>query len=469
MENALTELFMEHHRENQLVQRIARLVQQNKELSEELKKLQEEYNFLFLKNEENEQLIHHFHENKETPEKPRPVKFNMVTILFANIHSFSEIMPQLPDHNPQLIDQLDQLFIHFDEIISKYPIAKIKTIGDSYMCAGGIPDKNITNPVEIVLAAFEMLQCAESFFAGNGCKQNIHFAVHTGPVSAFTNGKVKVTYDIKGDTVNTVSRLESCGTPGKVLISVMTYELVKEFFDCEYYGKLPVKYTGLLDIYAVKGIKPELSIHGKGQKPSEDFRIKFSLIRFHDLQELILDMLEQQLPKDLYYHNLKHTVDVVTEVELIGLAEGLTDEQLLIVKTAALFHDAGHIHNYEHHEAEGARIAREILPAFHYSEKQIEEICKIIMATKIPPLPKNLLEEIICDADLDYLGRVDFIPVSNTLYEELKIRNKVGTLQEWNKQQLKFISGHQYFTRTAGRLREVNKQNQIERIRNLLN
>jgi class 3 adenylate cyclase len=219
----------------------------------------------------------------------------MVTILFANIHGFSEIVPELPDQHPHLIDQLDQLFIHYDEIITQYPIAKIKTIGDSYMCAGGIPDKNITNPVEVVLAAFEMLQCTETFFARNGCKQNIHFAVHTGPVSAYTNGKVKVTYDIKGDTVNTVSRLESCGTPGKVFISVMTYELVKEFFDCEYYGKLPVKYTGLLDIYAVQGIKPELSIHGKGLKPSEDFRIKFSLIRFHDLQEHILDILEQHL------------------------------------------------------------------------------------------------------------------------------------------------------------------------------
>jgi adenylate cyclase len=90
------------------------------------------------------------------------------------------------------------------------------------------------------------------------------------------------------------------------------------------------------------------------------------------------------------------------------------------------------------------------------------------MATKLPPDPKNQLESILCDADLDYLGRIDFIPVSNTLFEELKIRNKVGTLNDWNKLQISFISKHQYFTNTARKLREVNKQNQIDRIKKLI-
>jgi hypothetical protein len=113
-------------------------------------------------------------------------------------------------------------------------------------------------------------------------------------------------------------------------------------------------------------------------------------------------------------------------------------------------------------------LAKEFLPEYGYSETQIEEICKIIMATKLPPTPTNLLEKIICDADLDYLGRSDMIPVSNTLYKELKEQNKIGTMNDWNKLQVKFISGHQYFTRTARKLREVNKQNQIERIKMLL-
>jgi hypothetical protein len=95
-------------------------------------------------------------------------------------------------------------------------------------------------------------------------------------------------------------------------------------------------------------------------------------------------------------------------------------------------------------------------------------ICQIILSTKLPPKPTNLLEEIICDSDLDYLGRSDFIPVSNTLFEEMRAQNKIAKLNDWNKLQVKFISGHQYFTATARSLREVNKQLQIERIQSLI-
>lgn len=463
---------MEHLQKSQLVQRIAKLAEQNKELSEELRKLRDDYNELLQKNEEYEQIIEKYRNPEEpTTEKAKTLKFNMATVLFANIHGFSEILPNeiIETQSQMLIDQLDQLFIHFDEIIGKYPIEKIKTIGDSLMCAGGIPEKNITNPVEVVLAALEMLHMAQQHFPNpSKVGWTIRFAVHTGPVTAYVNGKVKITYDIKGDTVNIASRMEASGIEDKVMISVMTYELVKEFFDCEYYGKLPVKYKGLLDIYVVTGIKPELSLDQAGRLPSSQFKTKFALIQFHDIQEMVLDMLEQKLPDTLYYHNLKHTVDVVTEVELIGWAEGITDEEMLLLKTAALFHDTGHIISYDNHELRGTEIVRDILPKFNYSADQIESICRLIMATKIPPQPSNLLEEIICDADLDYLGRADFIPVSNTLYEELKVRDKIGTLNEWNKIQLKFISNHQYFTQTAMKLREVNKQIQIDRIRNLI-
>jgi exopolyphosphatase/pppGpp-phosphohydrolase len=248
----------------------------------------------------------------------------------------------------------------------------------------------------------------------------------------------------------------------------MTYELVREFFDCEYFGKLPVKYKGDLQLYRVKGLKHGFAVDGKRILPNDAFRIKFGLIQFTDIQEIILDKLEKELPAYLYYHNVKHTVDVVTEVELIGWAEGCTDEEILILKTAALFHDVGHTVAYDNHEYHGTMIAREMLPHYNYTPDQIERICSIIMSTKLPPKPSDLLEEIICDSDLDYLGRSDFIPVSNTLFEELKSQNKMGSLNEWNKMQVKFISGHQYFTRTARRLREVNKQLQIKRIQSLI-
>src|SRR5208283_4332310 len=225
-------------------------------------------------------------------------------------------------------------------------------------------------------------------------------------------------YDIKGDTVNIASRMEASGVNGQLQISVMTYELIKEFFDCEYFGKLPVKYKGNLDIYSVMRIKPELSVDEQGLEPNQLFRTRYALIQFHDIQEQILDLMERNLPDGLYYHNLKHTVDVVTEVELIGWAEGISDDELLLLKTAALFHDVGHIDSYDEHEFYGTELVRQILPKFNYSDDQIKAISAIIMSTKLPPNPTNLLEEIICDADLDYLGRIDFIPVSNMLYEE---------------------------------------------------
>jgi exopolyphosphatase/pppGpp-phosphohydrolase len=165
---------------------------------------------------------------------------------------------------------------------------------------------------------------------------------------------------------------------------------------------------------------------------------------------------------------VKHTVDVVTEVELIGWAEGLDDEGILILKTAALFHDAGHTINYDEHEFHGTELARKILPEYGYSGEQIDKICIIIMATKLPPQPQDIFQEIICDADLDYLGRSDMIPVSNNLYKELHEQNKIGSFNDWNRLQLKFISSHSYFTKTAQSLREVNKQMQIERIQKLI-
>jgi class 3 adenylate cyclase len=406
----------------------------------------------------------------EGEKKERSLKFNMATVLFADIHGFSKLIESMD--SSAVMDELDEILFEFDAIVTRFKIEKIKTIGDTFMCAGGIPVKNITNPVDVVMAAMEMKNFLEKFEINKKGKDNriwdLKIGIHTGPVTATISGKKKVNYDIKGDTVNTASRVETVSDNGTILISVMTYELVKEFFDCEYFGKLPVKYKGDLQMYKVKGLKPEFSVNGEGVLPNESFRIKFGLIQFTDIQEIILDKLEKELPDYLHYHNVKHTVDVVTEVELIGWGEGCTDEEILLLKTAGLFHDAGHTIAYDNHEFYGTQLAKEMLPKYNYTPEQIERICSIIMSTKLPPRPTNLLENIICDSDLDYLGRSDFIPVSNTLYEELKAQNKMGSLNDWNKIQVKFISGHQYFTETARSLREVNKQQQIERIQSLI-
>ncbi len=458
-----------------LVKRIARLARQNQELEEQLKKVIRHNEKIARENERLKRLADKVSSRDKSDtdriiRKERSLKFDMATVLFADIHGFSRLTADM--NSSELMDELDEIMYEFDNIARKYKVEKIKTIGDTFMCAGGIPVKNITNPVDVVMAAIEMHTFLEKYEENKRASADhlwdLRIGVHTGPVTASVSGKKKINYDIKGDTVNTASRVEALSDRGTILISVMTYELVKEFFDCEYFLKLPVKYKNDLQIYKVKGLKPELSVSGEGIIPNDAFRIKFGLIRFTDIQEMILDKLEKELPDYLYYHNVKHTVDVVTEVELIGWAEGCSDEDILLLKTAGLFHDAGHIVSYDNHEYHGTLLAREMLPDYDYTPDQIERICSIIMATRLPPKPKDLLERIICDSDLDYLGRSDFIPVSNTLYEELKAQNKMGTLNDWNKLQVKFISGHQYFTQTARSLREVNKQLQIERIQSLI-
>jgi adenylate cyclase len=463
-------LKMDLRSKDQLIRRIARLVRQNTEFEEQVKRLEREKERLLEINEKYRVLLERSESHvpgEAEPEKSQ--RFNMVTVLFADIHGFSHLIEGID--SDQLMDELDEIFFEFDKIIGKYHVEKIRTIGDTLMCAGGIPLKNITNPVEVVMAAVELryfLSEYETARRGDERIWNLKMGIHTGPVTATVSGKNKISYDIKGRAVNTASRIEGVLEKDSILISVMTYELVKEFFHCEYFGKLPVKYTGNIQMYQVKGLLPALSVNGQGNLPNEAFRIKFGLIQFTDIQEVILDKLERELPDFLFYHNVKHTVDVVTEVELIGWAEGCNDEEILLLKTAALFHDAGHTVSYDDHEYQGTLLAREMLPGYGYSEEQIERICRIIMSTKLPPKPSDLLEQIICDSDLDYLGRSDFIPVSNTLFEELKAQDKITDINEWNKMQVRFISGHQYFTATARSLREVNKKLQIERISSLI-
>ena len=400
--------------------------------------------------------------------KAGPYHYNMVTVLFSDIQGFTKIAEQMDSE--LLIDELDHFFLQFDTVVEKYNIEKIKTIGDAYMCAGGIPAKNRTNPVEVVVAALEM----QSFMKELKRKSDkstshiwdLRIGIDTGPVVAGVLGRSKISYYIWGGTVNTASRMEASGEPGKINVTENTYMLIKDFFICQYRGKMPVKYKGEIDMYFVEGFMPHLSSDLKGQLPNKEFFTQLQILRINDVEEFVLSKLEEGLPDNLYYHNVKHTIDVVTQVELIGRSEGVKDEEMLILKTAALFHDMGHLINYDTHEEESVKIAKKILPKYHYKSDQIETICNIILATQMPPKPKNLLEEIMCDADLDYLGRTDFVPVSINLYKEYHERKKIDSILEWNQMQLKFIKVHQYFTKTAQKLREVNKKKQLENIQN---
>ncbi len=397
-------------------------------------------------------------------------KYEKATVLFADIQGFTKIVEHL---NPEtLIDELDRFFIHFDEVAEKYKIEKIKTIGDAYMCAGGLPDKNSTNPIEVILAAIEMQQYMKhsnlTQKKTNKDFWELRIGVHTGPVISGIVGRKKLSFDIWGDSVNIASRMESSGVAGKINVSGVTYNLIKDFFVCEYRGKMPIKYKGETDMYFVNSIVPKLSIDQEGLKPNEEFFTKLQWIRYNDLEESILNQLNSELPTSLKYHNAKHTIDVCTQVEVIGRAEGLNQKELLLAKTAALFHDTGFMVDLKDHETHSVRFAQQILPKYQYTRNEIETISQLILVTHKEAKPTILMEKVLKDADLDYLGRADFIPLSEKLWEEIcHSRGKISR-KEWNKRQKEFLSKHIYYTNTAQGLRQVNKEIQLKKITALL-
>lgn len=180
----------------------------------------------------------------------------------------------------------------------------------------------------------------------------------------------------------------------------------------------------------------------------------------------VLDQL-RHLPADLRYHGLHHTLDVVQAALQLAAAEGLTDPtQLALLRTAAHYHDAGFLTTYQGHEAAGCQLARQVLPGFGYADEHIELICRLIMATQMPQSPgAEPLACLLCDADLDYLGRPDYWPVSQTLRQELAGRGQQFDERGWLELQEQFLSQHHYWTEAATRLREPQKQARLAEVR----
>lgn len=197
-----------------------------------------------------------------------------VTVVFTDVKGFTRIAEKMTPE--QLVNDLHDCFLHFDEVVDRYGIEKIKTIGDSYMCAGGVPTNDPWHAHKAVLAALEirdlMREQGQARRAAGREPWILRIGVHTGPVVAGVVGKRKFAYDIWGDAVNTASRMESSGEPDEVNISGATYALVKDRFDCEYRGKIQAKNKGEIDMYFVKRIKAEYSELSKGEAPNAKFR-----------------------------------------------------------------------------------------------------------------------------------------------------------------------------------------------------
>ena len=186
-----------------------------------------------------------------------PVYIESATVLFADFVGFTRISSTMSPKD--LIEQLDYSFSLFDQIVEKYGLEKIKTIGDAYMCAGGITRPQADHAVMATRAALEMRDVIGNIAAdksrSEGVVWNERIGLHTGPLVAGVIGKKKFSFDVWGDTVNTASRMESASEPGRVNVSRATYDLVKEYFECESRGMLEVKGKGLVDMYFVNDLK----------------------------------------------------------------------------------------------------------------------------------------------------------------------------------------------------------------------
>lgn len=186
-----------------------------------------------------------------------------------------------------------------------------------------------------------------------------------------------------------------------------------------------------------------------------------------EAKKYILDRLENELPDNLYYHGIHHTIDVYESSIKLAEAENISQEEKNIIHTAALFHDAGFIKQYENNEIIAVELINDVLPTFKYNSKEIETIGEIILTTRITARPFTLLEKIMCDADYDYLGRKDVEQIANSLYRELQEYGTPLNEEEWNQLQLKFLNKHEYYTATSINLRRENKWEYIRYLKGL--
>ena len=249
-----------------------KLEKQKKEIDEQKTEIEEE------QEKSNELLLNMFPETIAHQLKKKgyakPKLFKQVTVLFTDFKNFTNACESLEPK--ELVEVLDGYFSAFDNIVSRHFVEKIKTIGDAYFCVGGLPLKNRSHPFNVVMTGIEIQDFMNSL--NNKKEQSgeaiweLRCGIHTGEVVAGVVGKRKYVYDIWGDTVNVASRMESSGAVGMVNVSGTTYEIIKDYFDCTYRGKIEVKNKGKIDMYFVNRIRPEYSEDSKGIVPNEEFR-----------------------------------------------------------------------------------------------------------------------------------------------------------------------------------------------------
>jgi adenylate cyclase len=405
-----------------------------------------------------------------TTGKFSPKRIEEGVVLFTDFVAFSKIAKhQKP---MELLHHLEEYFNKFDEIVERYELEKVKTIGDAYMALAGVNESNKKPAVRASLAAIEMrdyiINRKQLALATNQEFWEIRIGIHSGPLVAGIIGSKKISFDVWGDTVNIAARAEQNSEANNISITDRIAGHVLPYFDLTHRGEIEIKYGGQVDMFFLERLKSNFSLFEEGKLPNSKLRKGCDLVTmdFDFARRFILNKLKSSLPDELEYHDIKHTLNVERSAERIASLEGVEGEELILLKTAVLFHDSGFIFTYEKNEDLAIKLIKKELPNFGYSDKQIKEITKIIKSTTREIEPVSLLEKIMCDADHDYLGRADYHVVATRLRIELEGKKRVMSDLEWIDFQLNYLENvHVFYTETAKNIRERGKQLRIQELK----
>ena len=434
----------------------------------------EVYKTLYFKDQEIDQLLNNifpktivseFYKNRKL--KPKRVENGI--ILFTDFVDFSLKSKHL--RPMELLEKLEYYFNKFDEICYRFNIEKIKTIGDSYMAIAGVTE-NLPHPaIRMCLAADEMrnlmLTDKEVSKAMNKDFWEIRIGIHAGPLVAGIIGRNKLSYDVWGDSVNIASRTEQNSLPGEITITEELKSQIEDYFEIEHKGPVAInKRGGEMHLHQLGKLKKEYQLT-KNTSASRTLRELCGLnaMDFHQMKKDIENRLKSLLPENLIYHDVNHTKSVEKSAIQIAKLEGISEYETRLLRTAIWYHDSGFIAQYEHNEDFAVQMLRNNLPKFGYSTLEIDTIAKIVESTKHTVEPKTKLEMIMCDADLDYLGREDYWETSKSLRKEMENNKVYYTDLEWIDIQLTYLTEiHQYYTDTSRNLRESQKQQRINEL-----
>ena len=371
------------------------------------------------------------------------------TILFSDIRGFTSMSETMTP--TEVVETLNDYFNLMIEIIFKYNGTLDKIIGDALMVIYGAPNSTDKDTENAVLTAIEMQEKLIEFnqlrIINSKPPITIGIGINRGKViSGNIGSRQQMNFTVIGDSVNLASRLCSVAASDEIIVSDAVWKQVKA-------NKL----------FKGKKLSP-VKVKGKA-KPIQIKEILYHRPAFHYEQafEKIEAFLITHLPTKYTYHTIHHIRDVVEQAEKIAKKEKMSKAEIEDIKLAAWLHDVGYIWEPTRHEARGAEYATTVLTALNFPKTKINKITGIILATKIPQSPKNIYEEIVCDADLDYLGREDYIVNSNNFLQEIQLNKKITEL-EWLSIQDKFLRAHHYFTTRSINSREAKKQERLKMI-----